>query len=152
MDQPASKEQFSPQPNVKANASTPGSRNSISNVSIHDRFRLPDQLIQPLIDGRAVAVLVDVEAMSRTWRAAVERHANTHGALSARRTHDQMKVARLKAARESAVGTGQNNRLPAHHPLAGKRPFIQPQARGIAYTRRLSNLPPPGDANRSVRS
>ena len=47
-------------------------------LSIDDRLRLSDQLIQPLFDHRAVAAVVHVEAVSRTRRLPVNRHAETH--------------------------------------------------------------------------
>ena len=37
---------------------------------IGDRLGLPDQLIQALLGDRAVALVVDIDAVSRTWRAA----------------------------------------------------------------------------------
>ena len=44
-------------------------------LSIDDRLRLADQLIQPLFDNGAVAALVHVETASRTRRLPVDRHA-----------------------------------------------------------------------------
>ena len=47
-------------------------------LPIDDRVRLSDQLIQPLLDHRAVAAFVNVQAVSRTRRPPVNRHAETY--------------------------------------------------------------------------
>ena len=47
--------------------------------SIGDGPGLPDQLIQPLLGNRAVALLVDVDAVSSTWRLSIDQHAKPHG-------------------------------------------------------------------------
>ena len=47
--------------------------------SIIDRLRLTDQLIRPLLDSRAVALLVNVESVSSARRLPIERHAKAHG-------------------------------------------------------------------------
>ena len=60
------------QPKVNANASTPGSRNSISNSAIGDGPRLADQLIQPLLAHRAVALLVNVDAVRGARRLSID--------------------------------------------------------------------------------
>ena len=53
-------------------------------LSIDDRLRLADQLIQPLFDNGAVAALVHVETVSRTRRLPVDRHAEPYGGSCAR--------------------------------------------------------------------
>ena len=60
------------QPNVNAKASTPGSRNVISNVRSTTGFALPDQLIQPRLDHRAVALGVDVTPVGCDGRPPVD--------------------------------------------------------------------------------
>ena len=98
-------------------------------LPIDDRLRLPDQLIQTRFDHRAVAAVVHVEAVSRTGRLSVDRHAETYGAPWPWRAHDEMKVARVKATHDAAVGTAEDGCLPAHRPLASQRPLIERQAR-----------------------
>ena len=51
-------------------------------LSIADRSRLPDQLIQALFAGRAVAAGVDVAAVSGTRWLTINRHPKTYPALS----------------------------------------------------------------------
>ena len=85
-------------------------------LSIDDRLRLSDQLIQPLVDNRAVAALVHVAAMSSTRRLPVNRHAETYGDALPRRSHDEVKVAGVKAVHDPAVGTVRDGRLPTHRP------------------------------------
>ena len=67
-------------PNVKAYASTPGSRNSISNVSIRNWRGLSDQLIQPLGADRSDTLIVDVGSMREAGRLSIDKHAETDGA------------------------------------------------------------------------
>ena len=97
-------------------------------LSIDDRLRLSDQLIQPRFDHRAGAAVVHVEAVSRTRRLPVNRHAETHRVPLPRRTHDEMKVTRVKPVHDPTGGAAQDGCLPAHRPLANQRPFIERQA------------------------
>src|SRR5260370_15445137 len=48
-------------------------------LPISNGLRLPDQLIEPLFGSRAVALLVNVTAMSRARRLSIEEHAKAHG-------------------------------------------------------------------------
>jgi len=48
-------------------------------LALVDRSRLPDQLIQALLGHAAMAVVVDVSAMGRAHRLAIDEHAETHG-------------------------------------------------------------------------
>jgi hypothetical protein len=114
---------------VKANVSTPASRNSISNLPIDDWLRLSYQLIQPLLNNRAVAALIHVDAVGGTRRLPVNRHAETYGDALSWRTHHEMKVPRVKATHDPAVGTAEDGCLPAHRPLASQRPLIERDAR-----------------------
>jgi hypothetical protein len=45
------------------------------------------------------------------------------------RTHDEMKVPRVKAIYDPALGTAEDGCLPSHRPLASQRPLIERQAR-----------------------
>jgi hypothetical protein len=84
----------------------------ISNVP-----RLPDQLIQPLVAHRAVALLVDVTAVSRARRLSIEEHAKAHGRSSRYRPHDQVQIAGVKAVRYPPVDHIQHRGLSLHRPL-----------------------------------
>ena len=112
--------------------------------SIDDRLRLSNQLIQPLLDNRAVAAIVHVATVSRTRRLPVNRHAETYGDTLPRRSHDEMKVARVKATCDSAGAAVQDRCLLPHRPVPSQRPLIQSQAGrcGIKATSVAFN--PPG--------
>ena len=56
------------QPNVNAKASTPGIEKLDLELSISNRLRLSDQLIQPLFGNRAVALVVNVNSVSSPRR------------------------------------------------------------------------------------
>src|SRR5207245_11523370 len=73
-------------------------------LSIHDGFRLPDQLIHPLFGHRSVAALVDVDSVSRARRLSIDEHAKSHGSSSRTRSHHEMQIAGVKAVHDPAVG------------------------------------------------
>ena len=77
-------------------------------LSISDGLRLPDQLIQPLFGHRAVALFVDVDAVSSARRLSIDADAKAHGSSSRRRAHDEMKIAGVKAVRDPSVGLVQH--------------------------------------------
>jgi hypothetical protein len=64
--------------------------------SVGDQLRLPDQLIQSLYCNHAVALLVNVNAVSKARRRPVESHAESHGRSTRRWPHDEIKVARVE--------------------------------------------------------
>src|SRR5256885_15959587 len=72
--------------------------------SIGDRLRLSDQLIQPLLGNRAVALFVDIDSVGGARRLSIDEHAKSDGRSSLRRTHDQVKIARVKAVGDPPVG------------------------------------------------
>ena len=92
--------------------------------------RLPDQLIQPLFCHRAVALVVNVNSVSSARRLSIDEHAKSHGRSSRCRSHDEMKIAGVKAIRDPPVGLVQHNGLFPHRPIARKRPVIEPNVRG----------------------
>ena len=72
--------------------------------SIGDWLRLSNQLMQALFDDHAVTAAVHVDtARSARW-APVERHSETYNSVFARWSHDQMKVAGVKAMQELPLG------------------------------------------------
>src|SRR6478609_2571417 len=95
-------------------------------LSIGDRRRLSDQLIQPLLGHRADALFVDVESMRRSWRLSVDRNAKLHRRSRRRRTHNKMKIARVKAVHDAAVGLVQFGSVAFYRPVAGQRPTVRP--------------------------
>src|SRR5215813_201943 len=58
--------------------------------SIRDRLRLPDQLIHPVLDDRAIAAGVDITALRRPCDLTIEPHAKWHARSLPRRSHDEV--------------------------------------------------------------
>ena len=129
---------------MNAKASTPGPRNSISNCRSAMGFGLSDQLVQPLFGHCAVALLVNVSSVSRAWRLSIDQHAKSHGRSWRRRAHDEMKIAGVKAVRDTSIGLVQRGGILLHRPIAGQRPFIQAQPRGQLIHARLVQHCPAG--------
>jgi hypothetical protein len=68
-----------------------------------DRLGLPNELIEPLLRDRAVALLVDVGAMRSTRRSAVQQHAKAHRLAARGRSHHEMQIARVKPIDDGAA-------------------------------------------------
>src|SRR5262249_60585788 len=66
-------------------------------LPISNGLGLADQLIQPLLGRRAVALLINVTSVSSTRRLSIEEHAKAHGRSSRCRAHHQMQIAGVKA-------------------------------------------------------
>src|ERR687885_2529487 len=99
-------------------------------LSISDGLRLSDQLIQTLFGNRAVALFVDVDSVSSARRPSIDEHPKSHGSSSRCRSHDQMKIAGVKAIYDPPVGLVQHGGLFLHRPITRKGPMIEPQPRG----------------------
>src|ERR1700686_5542962 len=67
-------------------------------LPIGDRLLLPDQLVQPLFGHRAVALFVDVNAVSRAWLSSIDQNAKFFMTLPRRTTRYEMKIPRGKTA------------------------------------------------------
>ena len=79
------------QPNVNAKASTPESRNSISN-SRSAMGRLADQLIHSRFGNPAAALVVNLNSVSRRAGLSIDEHAKAHGGSLAPPGPDEMKI------------------------------------------------------------
>src|SRR5258708_38417808 len=106
-------------------------------LSISNGPRLSDQLIQPLFGNRAVALVVNVNSVSSARRLSIDEHAKSHGSSSRRRSHDEMKIAGMKAVRDPSVGLVQHGGLFLHRPITRKGPMIESQPRGGSIAARL---------------
>src|SRR5829696_507016 len=106
-------------------------------LSISDGLRLSDQLIQPLFANRAVALVVNVNSVSSARRPSIDEHAKSHGSSSRCRSHDEMKIAGVKAVRDRPVGLVEHSSLFPHRPITRKSPIIEPQPRGGIIEARL---------------
>jgi hypothetical protein len=73
-------------------------------LAISDGLRLSDQLIQPLLRNCAVTLVVYVNSVGSPRRLSIDAHTKTHGSSSRRRSHDEMKIAGVKTARDPPGG------------------------------------------------
>jgi hypothetical protein len=62
-------------------------------LAIDDGLRLSDQLVQPLFGNCAIALLVNVNSVSRAWRLSINQYAKSHGCFWRCRAHDEVKIA-----------------------------------------------------------
>src|SRR5258708_11803625 len=106
-------------------------------LAISNGLRLSDQLIQPLFGNRAVTLVVNVNSVSSARRLSIDEHAKAHGSSPRCRSHDEMKIAGVKAVRDPPVGFVQHRGLSLHRPLTGKGPMIEREARGGSIDARL---------------
>ena len=115
-------------------------------VSIDDWLGLTYQLVQTLFGNGAVALLIDVYSMGRAGRLSIDPHAKLNRLSGDCWAHDQVKVARVKAIGDGAVGLVQRHRIVTHRPIAGQCPFIRPQPFGRLIGAVFIQTVPPGDA------
>ncbi len=94
---------------------------------VGDRSALADQLVEPLLSDRPVALLVDVEAVRLSGRLAVDEHAERHRAASRARAHDEVDVASVEAERDPSVRAVEDTGTTCECPLAGERPLVEPE-------------------------
>src|SRR6266851_9408037 len=106
-------------------------------LSISNGLRLSDQLIQPLFGNRAVALIVNVTSVSLARRQSIDEHAKSYRSSSRRWSHDQMKIAGVKAVHDAPVGFVQHRGLSLHRPITGKGPMIEREACGGSIDARL---------------
>ncbi|HEX6479240.1 MAG TPA: hypothetical protein VF043_10375, partial [Ktedonobacteraceae bacterium] len=85
-------------------------------LPISNGLRLSDQLIQPLVAHRTVALLVNITALSRARRLSIEEHAKAHGRSPRRWSHDQIQIAGVKAVRDAPISLVEQCGLSPHRP------------------------------------
>src|SRR5215218_8670189 len=68
-------------------------------LAIIDGFGLSDQLIEPLLADRAVALLVNLSSVSCARHLSIYEHAKRHRLTSLGRSHHEVNVARMEANR-----------------------------------------------------
>ena len=100
------------QPKVKSYASTPASRNAISNCPVGDLPRLADQLVHPLLAHHAVAFGIDVAPVRIARWLPVDAHPEPHRRIPRRRAHDEIHVAGMEAVGNPPVGRVQRAARP----------------------------------------
>jgi hypothetical protein len=86
-------------------------------LPIGDGLRLSDQLVQPLLDNHATALVVNIGPMSRARRLSVNAHPESHPGPSRCRSHDKMKIAGVKTIHNPPVGLVQHRSLLVHGPI-----------------------------------
>src|SRR5580698_6036812 len=96
-------------------------------LAIHDRVGLPNELVQPRFDNRAVAWAVNISTVSGTRRLSIDRYAKSHGGSSRRWSHDEIEIARVEAERNSPGGLIQHDGLLTDRPVSGKGPVVEVQ-------------------------
>ena len=74
---------------------------------------MSDQLVQPLFGHSAVALLVNVNSVSRAGRLSINQHAKFHGRSWRWRAHDKMKIAGMKAVGDAPIGLVQDDSFDA---------------------------------------
>ena len=94
--------------------------------SVHDGCCLANQLVHPGLCDRTIASIVDVDAMSRTRRLAIDVYSKTHRACS-RWSHDEMKVAGVKPVDDASIRRVQHGGFSDHRPITHERPVIESQ-------------------------
>jgi hypothetical protein len=77
-------------------------------LPISDCSGLSDQLVHPWLGNGASALLVNVEAMSVVWGAAIDQYVESHRTAIGRGTQDQIDIAGVKAVHEPPVGRVRN--------------------------------------------
>src|SRR5437016_6310876 len=95
--------------------------------SIGNRLGLPDELVEPLFSGRAVALLVDVGPVSIPRRAPIKEHAETYRRSARWRSHHQMQVARAESVDDASVGLVEGYGSGGYGPIAAEPPFVEPE-------------------------
>jgi hypothetical protein len=95
-------------------------------VPIRDGVRLANQLVKAGLGEHAVARAVDIKAMSKSGRLPIDRHAETHR-NARRRSHDQVKIAGLKAIGNSPSRLVQDGCLSADAPVSLQCPMVELQ-------------------------
>src|SRR5688500_16537447 len=97
--------------------------------AVRDRPGLAHQLIEPWLDQRSPAVLVDVEPVGWAGRFAVDEHAERDGRARPR-AQDEMEVARMEAESDSPPGFVQHARSLLDRPVPGQGPGVELQRLG----------------------
>ena len=90
---------------------------------------LADELVETAVPQHAGAVPVDVESVRRARRRAVEEHAEGNLVVCPRR-EDEMRVARVEAEGDAAVGSVEQDLLGADPPFAAECPLVGAQMLG----------------------
>src|SRR5262245_19562465 len=98
-------------------------------LTILNRRPLPDHLIQPLFHDPPIPAFVDIVAAIGARRLFVDEYPETNRRPWRRRPHDEVKVPRMEAKRDPAIGRVQRGKPLLHRPITGKSPLVETQPR-----------------------
>src|SRR5258708_22436559 len=87
-------------------------------LAIGDGLGLSDQLIHPLLGDRAVALVVDVDAVSGARRLSINKHAKSNRGSRHGRSHDEVKIAGMKTIGDPPIGLVERGGLFPDRPVA----------------------------------
>src|SRR5262249_39177275 len=106
--------------------------------AIGNRPALPDELVEPLLDDGAVALIVGVAAVGLVWRLAVDQGAEPDRCSRCRRSHHQVEVAGVEAVGDLVAAGLRCPRLFGHGPITGQGPMVEMQVIGGGVKLRLN--------------
>ena len=99
-------------------------------LPVLDGPRLPYQLIHSRRFGyRAITLAIGISSVSGGRRLSIDQHAKAHRCTARRQTHDEIKVAGMKAVRDPPVGLVEYGSLFPYGPITRKGPMIESQPR-----------------------
>src|SRR3954452_12981662 len=107
--------------------------------AVGDRSLLTNELVEPLLDDGAVALLVHVEPVRVTWWLAVEEHAERHARVARGRAQHEVDVASVEAVADAAAGPLEDARPLRDGPLSAQRPLVELQHVGCGEAGRLAD-------------
>src|SRR5262245_33484072 len=97
--------------------------------AVGDRAALPDELVEPLVGGCAVALAVGVGSVGIVRWLPVDEHLESWGGSRCGRSHDEVKIARVEPVGNPPVGPVQRGGLFSHRPVPRQSPLVQSQLR-----------------------
>src|ERR1051325_5288891 len=105
--------------------------------SIHDRRRLPDQLVHSRYADCAIPQSVYVTSVGSGDRLSVDEYAEAHRIAVAGWSHNQMQITGMKSIRDAPGRLIEHDCSLLHCPIARERPMIVLEARWNGVNVRL---------------
>src|SRR3954451_10084470 len=96
--------------------------------ALGDRTPLADEVVQPRLGDRAVAVVVDVVPVVGARRLSVELHGEPRRVPACRRGHDQVYIPGGEAVGDPPAGFVQQHGARLHRPFPGEGPVVGGQS------------------------
>ena len=114
--------------------------------AVADRSAPANQLIEPLLSDRSVALLIDVKSMLVARRLSVDKTRNGTEAPRSRGLRTRCTSRAWKRNASCPFVAIQDRRPLPDRPIPGESPFVQIQLIGRAYVRRSLRSASPGEA------